>query len=187
MDFAGESIPIRPQDRNPIRPAVQPLEKPPLISWRFLLVVAAVIAAGGLFFYLYSQYNTFTRSVELDGSGNIELLPTPATRTIASQLLTPFPTTTPGPTPTALPAPTPIQGLMIETRVSDRSWLQVWADERSVLAEPIPGGSTRTFTAEKSIRMRVGNAGAVDVTVNNVHQGKLGAPGQVLDVSWGRE
>jgi hypothetical protein len=69
----------------------------------------------------------------------------------------------------------------------ERSWLQVWADNRPVFAENAPAGTTRTFTADEAIRMRVGNAGGVDVTVNGDHQGRLGSAGQALEVSWGRE
>jgi cytoskeletal protein RodZ len=185
-EVSEHAVPQRPQDRNPIRPAVEPLEKPPLVSWRAIWTAGLLVAALCLLVYLYSQYNSFARSVESGGSLIVESLPTPSSRNLNS-LLTPFPTTTPDPTPTQEIAPTPIQGLIVEARVSERSWLQVWTDGRSVLAEPVPAGTARSFTADRAIRMRVGNAGAVDVTVNGLQQGRLGAPGQVLDVSWGRE
>ena len=38
-DLLERAVPMRPQDRNPIRPAIQPLDKPPLISWKAVLIV----------------------------------------------------------------------------------------------------------------------------------------------------
>ena len=69
-------------------------------------------------------------------------------------------------------------------RVTERTWLQVWVDGKSVLAENVLAGQNKSFTADQSVKMRVGNAGGLDVTVNGVPQGKLGSTGQVLDASW---
>ena len=120
------------------------------------------------------------------GQARAQPLPTPLSRSI-SALLTPLPPPAPGPTGTPAPSPTPITGLLIEARITERSWVQVWADNQLVLAQTLTPGTTRTFSADQSVRLRVGNAGGVDITANGVHQGRLGSPGQVLDASWGRE
>ena len=123
----------------------------------------------------------------MDGAqARAQPLPSPLSRTISS-LLTPLPSPPPGPTETPAPTGTPISGLLVETRITDRSWVQVWADGKSVLAQTLASETTRTFNADQSVRMRVGNAGGVDITVNGVHQGRLGSIGQVLDASWGRD
>ena len=184
-ELLERAVPMRPQDRNPIRPAIAPLEKPPLISWKAVVIVAGVILCAGLFVYLYSQLTSFADSVDT-AQARAQPLPTPLSRSI-SALLTPLPTPAPGPTTTPEPSPTPITGLLVEARLIDRSWVQVWADGRPVLAQTLPSGTTRSFSADQSLRMRVGNAGGVDITVNGVHQGRLGSIGQVLDASWGRE
>jgi len=101
-------------------------------------------------------------------------------------VLTAFPLTATS-TPTPSPEPTPVLGLVVETHIVDRSWLQVWVDDQPVAAENMQAGTERTFTANRSVRMRVGNAGGVDVTVNGTAQGRLGTAGQQLDASWGRE
>ena len=64
----------------------------------------------------------------------------------------------------------------------ERSWLQVWADGRQVFAEMVAPGTTRVFTANDTLQMRVSNAGGVQVTVNGEPQGRLGASGQAVDV-----
>lgn len=186
-EILDRGLPMRPQDRNPIRPAIQPLEKPPLVSLKAVATVGVIAMCTGLFMYLYAQYNSFAQSVELRQPTGLQALATPGGRNISSPLLTLFPTVTLGPPPTPQPSATPISGLVVQTRMLERSWLQVWVDNRPVLAENVPAGATRTFAADEGIRMRVGNAGGVDVTVNGDRQGRLGSAGQALEVSWGRE
>ncbi len=184
-DLLERSLPMRPQDRNPIRPAISPIDKPPLISWKAVLITAGVMVCASLFVYLYTQLSSFADSIDA-GQVRAQALPTQPSRSI-SALLTPLPTSAPGPTETPAPSPTPITGLLVEARISERSWVQVWTDNRSVLAQTLPPGAIQAFNADQSVRMRVGNAGGVDITVNGVHQGRLGSTGQVLDASWGRE
>jgi hypothetical protein len=179
-----QSIPMRPQDRHPIRPAISPLEKPLPVSWKAVMTVGAIALSAGLFLYLYDRYNSFNESVDFERGPRVEILPTPARA--VSVLLTPLASTTPTAVFTPAPTATPIQGLVVEARIIDRTWLQVWTDGRAVTAETFQAGVTRTFSASQSVRMRLGNAGGVDVTVNGVPQGRLGTTGQALDVSWSR-
>ena len=189
-DLLDRALPMRPQDRNPIRPAIRPLEKEPPISWKAVFLVAGLVLTAVLFLYLYSQFESFTRGVDVAEGRSPQALPTPVRGGVASPLLTTLP---PSPAPTAPPAatpeasPTPISGILLEARITESSWVQVWTDNRSVLAQTLAAGTARSFTADQSIRMRVGNAGGVDVTVNGVQQGRLGTAGQALDATWGRE
>jgi hypothetical protein len=155
------------------------------VSWKALAIAGGVIVCIGLLWYLYAQYNSFAQSIDAGrGSGQtVDLLPTPVTR-VAAIRITPFTPETP--TPPA-PTATPIAGIVIEAKLTDPSWVQVWTDGRQNLGEVLPAGTTRTFTADQSIRMRVGNAGGVDVSVNGVSQGKLGAQNQPIEATWGRE
>jgi cytoskeletal protein RodZ len=184
-EVAGFSLPMRVQDRHPIRPAIAPLDRQPLVSWKAVTTVAVITMCTGLFLYLYVQYNSFAQ--------NIDTEPPPGASDSGSQIvrmLTPLPTPTlppPPPTPTFAPVPTPVTGLQVELRVVERSWVQAWTDERPAIAEDVPAGATRTIMGDTSVRMRVGNAGGLDVTVNGTPQGRLGTPGQALEVSWARE
>jgi hypothetical protein len=65
--------------------------------------------------------------------------------------------------------------------------MEVWVDGRSVMAETVQTGFTRSFTAEQQVRMRVGNAAGVEVVVNGTIQGPLGVRGQAVDAIWGRQ
>jgi cytoskeleton protein RodZ len=182
-------LPMRPGDRNPIRPALQPIDKPSVsVSWRAIAVASGIAICIGVFAYLYSQYNSFAQSIDGGRDPAAELLPTPLARGAATARITPFATTTVVPTLTPSAIPTPVTGIVVEARLTEGSWMQVWTDNRPVLQEAVPaGGAPRVFTADQSIRMRVGNAGGIEVTVNGVNQGKLGSANQAMEVSWGRE
>lgn len=181
-ELIDRSVPMRPQDRNPIRPALQPIERPWPISWKAVSAVAGVGFFIVFFAYLQAQYSSFAQSVEVAQRTAAESTPTASIR--SAVLLTPFVTASPT-SPVA--TPTPAASLVVDVRIVERSWLQVWTDGRSVLAEAMNPGAARTFTADQSVRMRVGNANGVDVTVNGSSQGRLGSPGQALDVAWSRE
>lgn len=184
-EVLARPLPMRPQDRNPIRPAIQPLEKPPLVPMRAVATVGVIAVCVALFSYLYVQYNSFAQSVEQRQASVGQALPTPQSRGI-SPLLTPIPTMTVAPPPTAVPTPTPITGVVIDVRIVERSWVQAWTDGRLVVAgETLDAGVRRTFTANQTVRMRVGNAGGIDITANGRPQGRLGAVGEAIDATWG--
>jgi cytoskeleton protein RodZ len=182
-EVAGYSLPMRVQDRHPIRPAIAPLDRQPFVSWKAISTVAVVTMCTGLFLYLYVQYNSFAHGVE---AGQTPM----GSESSGSQLvrlLTPLPTPTLLPTATLAPSPTVVTGIHVEVRAVERSWVQAWTDERPALAEDLPAGASRVLIGDTSVRMRVGNAGGLDVTVNGTPQGRLGTTGQALEVSWAKE
>ena len=66
--------------------------------------------------------------------------------------------------------------------VSDRSWVRVESD--SDQAHPFQGiiaaGASRTFQANGSIKVTIGNIGAVRLNLNGRDLGKPGAAGQTV-------
>jgi len=68
----------------------------------------------------------------------------------------------------------------ITAKFLNRSWIQVTADDKEVY-EGIPqSGESMTWQANQKIMMKVGNAGAVEVTHNGQAIGKLGGNGEVV-------
>ncbi|CAN5261796.1 hypothetical protein BH20GEM2_BH20GEM2_09280 [soil metagenome] len=59
-------------------------------------------------------------------------------------------------------------------------WLRVLADGERVLERRLPADSRVPVTAEKTIVIRTGDAGAVRVSVGGRDQGFLGASGRVV-------
>ena len=173
------------------------LQGTPSLPLRPVALVGGVVLALLLAAYLWSQYTSF-----VEGIGQLQTQPTSRnapTPTFSAVGRSPSPSPSPGGalgsslppivagSPSPVAAPAPARGIALEVVAIERSWLEVWVDGRSVLTETVPAGVSRTFTAEQQVRLRVGNASAVQVVVNGVTQGPLGARGQAVDASWSRQ
>jgi cytoskeletal protein RodZ len=67
-----------------------------------------------------------------------------------------------------------------------KSWLFVSdAAGRTLFSGQIARGTTKTFTTDVSLNVKVGNAGGVDLTVNGKKVDSIGADGEVVSVSYG--
>ena len=93
--------------------------------------------------------------------------------------LTLTPTFTPSPSPS--PSPPIYTGIFLELVFTDTSWVQVTVDGVRQFQGELETETYRSWYGERRIELRVGNAGAVLVTVNGQFLGALGAPGEVLD------
>ena len=182
-----------------VRPIPAQVNAPRPISMRPVVALGGLVLVGLLATYLWTQYNSFLESI-----GQVEQMPTSRT---APGAASPTPVGRPAapilsssPSPEAVPAPSPpvisvapspvaspSRGLVVQAQVVERTWLEVVVDGQPALAETVQPGFSRSFTAEQQVRMRVGNAAGVQVAVNGVTQGPLGARGQAVDANWGRQ
>jgi transcriptional regulator with XRE-family HTH domain len=107
-------------------------------------------------------------------------LPT-ATMVEATQTLelTLTPTLTPSPSPS--PSPPVYTGVFLELVLSDTSWVQVTVDDVRQFQGELEAGTYKSWYGETRIVLRIGNAGAVQVTINGQNLGALGAQGEVVD------
>lgn len=65
------------------------------------------------------------------------------------------------------------------------SWLRVRVDGEDQIAGAVfPQGTERTFEGEEEVEIRIGNAGAVLVTVNGRELGRLGDVGEAITVTY---
>lgn len=69
--------------------------------------------------------------------------------------------------------------VQVDVQLTAQSWLEVEADGEVKLAEVLPEGTERTWTADKQLRIRAGNAGGVMVAYNGSQPQQMGAPGAV--------
>jgi hypothetical protein len=67
-------------------------------------------------------------------------------------------------------------------RAVDEVWIQADVDGQRVAYGLIPAGTEKTFTARSALSIRVGDAGAVQYTVNGVAGAPLGPRGFVRDL-----
>ncbi|MHB0868263.1 MAG: helix-turn-helix domain-containing protein [Chloroflexota bacterium] len=168
----------------PIRPAASGIPASAGISLRGLITVFLALLGVAAIVFLYWQYAAFVSPGNLmDSVTN----PAPAVTATSVRVAA----AAPSPTPTALPtpSPTPVRAVEVTVNITDRSWMRVIADGGSspVFEGELQPGDARTWKAKDRIDMRVGNAGGVEVTVNGMRQGKLGASGEVKNVTWGRQ
>jgi hypothetical protein len=172
-----------------IRPIPAEMNQPRSLPLRPAAILAGLIVVSLLAVYLWGQYTSFLENVDRLEAASTSRVPTPGNAVARA----PTPTTIIGfpPLASASPSPAPLlgtdRGLVVDATVTDRTWMEVWVDGKSVLAETVQPGFSRTFTAEQQVRMRVGNASGVQVIVNGTTQGPLGARGQAVDAIWGRQ
>jgi cytoskeletal protein RodZ len=84
-------------------------------------------------------------------------------------------TTSPTPSRSTDPAK-PIQVVM---KLTAQSWIEVEVDGTVKLAEVLQEGAERSWTADRELRVRSGNAGGVTLAYNGGASEKMGAPGAV--------
>lgn len=196
-----------PPQSSPAEPHIiaEPLVPTPRVNWELVAGVLLLIAVGVLGVWVYRQYVVPlaaqpTATPPAMAAADVgepdetpgEALPTATawpTATAAPVVPTatlPPPTPSPLPRPTATPTlrPTQAPGLTLVLRTTGRTWLRLMVDGKTVLEQTLSPGQVRTWRARREIRLRTGNAGGVEVTVNGQELGLLGEPGQVLERIW---
>ncbi len=73
-------------------------------------------------------------------------------------------------------------GVELILNVTDaQCWMQINVDGQTTFSGIADPGETKTYVGQKSIYVKLGNAGAVDVVVNGENIGKLAPLGQVVE------
>jgi cytoskeleton protein RodZ len=70
-------------------------------------------------------------------------------------------------------------GVQVIMAYQERSWTRVEVDGQTELEGTLERGERRTFLGRERVEVTLGNAGAVQLTVNGQRRGAAGAPGQV--------
>lgn len=95
--------------------------------------------------------------------------------------------TTSGPSPTATSsavARAPRTKVTVAVRAKGTSWVQATTKNGKELFQGLLTDETRTFSDRAQVRLVIGNAGAVSLTVNGTPVGSPGPPGQVARVQF---
>lgn len=71
--------------------------------------------------------------------------------------------------------------MTVKIKPDQKAWIQVRVDGEEKLAGILTGGQQQSFTAQDTIYIKVGNAAAVDVTINGKNQEPLGGSGDVVE------
>ena len=171
---------VRPPIEAPAAPTA-PQEKPgrylyPLATIGLILVI--------LLFYLVMRESS--NAAHTAGAPT----PVPAPAVVQSPPLAPPPApppTTPPETTAAAPEPEPAppqtEPLRIDIEVKEAAWIKVVADGVAVNpGENLDRGMTRHYTARGAISLIVGNAGGLDLKINDMPGKSLGKRGAVREV-----
>lgn len=153
-------------------------------SWELLIGLALLLVVlGGVGYMAYGNI------VQASVTATATKTPLAAGLTEDSALI--LPTVTPLPTGTATPipptdTPTPViyAGVQVELVIQQSSWVQILADDVKVFEGILQPGDTESWSGERRVAIRAGNGGGVEVIVNGVSRGLMGAEGQVVDQIW---
>ena len=135
----------------PLEPAA------PVPRWRRFLTYAVWVI---LVLALYAGYIGYTQLREF-------ARPVPAATPAPSPGSLSTPTAAPEapPAPAESPAP-PTAGVTVALTTRGKSWVRVTADGERVFQGILDAGAARTWSAERELTIRIGNAAAVELTVN---------------------
>lgn len=156
----------------------------PLINWDFVIAaVLFLLVLGGAGYLAYGSV--------IQPSLTPTPTKTPDASAVTQDSALPLPTVTPRPsdTPTPLPptdTPTPLvyDGVTVELVIQQPSWVQILTDDVQAFEGVLQPGESRTWTGERRVAIRAGNAGGVEVIVNGTNRGLMGEEGQVVDQIW---
>ena len=112
---------------------------------------------------------------------------TPA-KTDVAQSTSPPPEAAPAELVPAEPAATnPAATLHVSMTASENNWVRAWADGKEVMTRVLSPSLIRTVDAVDQIRIRTGDAGTLQITLNGKALGPIGPRGQVRIVQVTRD
>ncbi|MBR2520246.1 MAG: DUF4115 domain-containing protein [Selenomonadaceae bacterium] len=85
------------------------------------------------------------------------------------------------------PPPAPIDGVKVDAKFTDRCWTLVTVDGAVVLEGVVEAGENLSWEGKNNISLRLGNAGAVDLTHNGQNLGIQGGIGDVVDKTFTKQ
>jgi cytoskeletal protein RodZ len=140
------------------------------VSWKVL----ATISVASLFVVGLGQ-------IIISNTSSVDI-PAPITSAPSESA---SPSTEPTPTEEAtVSTGTGVQLIVSAARA--KSWLFVSdATGRTLFSGQMARGTTKTFSTDVSLNVKIGNAGGVDLTVNGKKVDSIGADGEVVSVSYG--
>jgi cytoskeletal protein RodZ len=158
------------------------------LPWALLGTAVALLLGAGLVNLLNrpqptteSQESTTTQpsqavspqpSIAANSTGSSQLQASPSPSSIAQPGATPTPTTDANAT------------VQVAVNLTGDSWFQVTADGKPEFEGILKKGEQKTWTAQKTLVLEAGNAGAVSVSYNQGEAKLMGAPGEVKDMTF---
>ena len=156
----------------------RPYQEPKRISWKVFAAGSAavlVLFAGAQIFFLNS-----------DNANDPEIIITASASPTNSASESASPSAAASPETTRTSTVTGSSGVNVEIVASrGTTWLYATNEDGKVLfSGQIRKGLSKNFIQPEQVNLRVGNAGGVDISVNGVNVGPLGANGDVVNLTY---
>jgi cytoskeletal protein RodZ len=81
------------------------------------------------------------------------------------------------------PAPVDQHSVRVVVTARDDSWVQVTAEGKTAFIGILKAGESRSFASDGAVRVRTGNAGGTDISLNGKQLDPLGPAGQIRSVN----
>ncbi|MBW4579961.1 MAG: DUF4115 domain-containing protein [Tildeniella nuda ZEHNDER 1965/U140] len=179
--------------------AVEPIDLPPqfiqhdrtppagrsYLPW-VLLSAAAVLLVGVGLVNVLNRPTAIESQSETTANSVSPAAPSPQPSADAPTSIAPQASSSPLPTVSAPGEATPAADspIQVAVKLTDESWFQVIADGKTEYEGILKKGEQKTWKAQKTLVLQAGNAGAVSVSYNQGEAKRLGAPGEVKDVTF---
>lgn len=157
------------------------------INWEFVFGVFLGFVIIAALAYLYFNYGSIIQTSVIPATPTKTPRATGVSEDSALLIptITPLPTSTDTPVPpTDTPTPIVYTGVLVELVIKQPSWIQILADDEKVFEGVLQAGENPSWSGQKRVAIRAGNGGGVEVIVNGVNRGLMGAEGQVVDQIW---
>jgi hypothetical protein len=101
-------------------------------------------------------------------------------------VVTQAPTPAPAPAPEIPKTSEPPKSVRVEIKASEPTWVAVYKDDKQAFAKVLDTDQTTVIDNAGRIRVRLGNAGGVEITANGKSLGRVGEKGQVKTIEFTR-
>ncbi len=145
-------------------------------------LIAAVVVIGVL---LYSGWRYYARH-GLPNLRHVRAATSPTARKTTASVAQPPPAPAPQ-APAAASAPvsaSAADGFIVKIKAKQSSWISIVADGRLVMSGVLPAASEKSVHASRSVELKTGNAGGIELFHNDKPVPLLGADGQVKTVEF---
>ncbi|MGA2598029.1 MAG: RodZ domain-containing protein [Bryobacteraceae bacterium] len=168
---------------------------PSTFGYVILLILALIGSTGAYMWWHRTQESQIAKRVGVPVVTQAPSAPSPKTET-APPAATPPPAETPAPAeqpkeeqPAAPAADTPAvvnsdDKITLDIAANELTWISLTADGKYVFSGLLKPGESKTFAAKENARLRIGNAGGLDVKFNGKPTGPIGPKSQVRTVNF---
>lgn len=158
-----------PEPQQPVQPEV-PREKSPKALYP---IAIAALAVAIIVFYMVTRESA--PQGPLPQQPAVAVVPEPVTPPTPPSI-----TSAVSAAPEPEPIPQQTAGIKLDIEAVEQTWIKVNADGTNILAgEILEPGMTRQFTAESLLNVIVGNAGGLNLKLNDQKMKTIGKSGQI--------